>query len=374
MMDRLAQVALAMTEGLGPTAIRKLLDAYPGEDIFALPAAELRMAFGNHRAVVDNLLNKTAFARAEEELRAAEAKHIKVLFFTDEAFPQRLNREECADSPVLLYALGDADLNARRALAVVGTRKATAYGRDTTERIVKELTETAEEDKTLVVSGLAYGIDTMAHKASLENDLPTVAVLGHGLDRIYPAANRSLAERIVHSGGTLLTEYPMGTAINPRQFPARNRIIAAMSDATLVVEASEHGGALITATMAAGYQRDVFAVPGRLGDTYSCGTNNLIATNKALLVRSAADIAYQLGWPMKAENGEQGTQGELFPTLPPAEQKMLELLRKNGNMTIDEIVSLSGLPMPKAASLLFNLEMAKAVHVLPGHLYQAANA
>lgn len=372
MMDRLAQVALAMTEGLGPTAIRKLLDAYPGEDIFALPAAELRMAFGNHRAVVDNLLNKTAFARAEEELRAAEAKHIKVLFFTDEDFPQRLNREECADSPVLLYALGDADLNARRALAVVGTRKATAYGRDTTERIVKELTETAE-DKTLVVSGLAYGIDTMAHKASLENDLPTVAVLGHGLDRIYPAENRSLAERIVHSGGALLTEYPMRTAINPRYFPARNRIIAAMSDATLVVEASEHGGALITATMASGYQRDVFAVPGRLGDTYSCGTNNLIATNKAILARGAADIAYHLGWP-SAETAKGDKQASLFPTLPLAEQKLLDLLRKNGSMTLDEIVSLSGMPMPKAASLIFNLEMAKAVHVLPGHRYQAANA
>ena len=372
MMDKLSQVALAMTDGLGPTAIRKLLDAYPGEDIFALPAAELNLAFGNHRSIVENLLNKTAFPRAEEELRTAEAKHIKVLFFTDDAFPQRLNREECADSPVLLYALGDADLNARRALAVVGTRKATPYGRDTAERFVREMADLQEDDKPLVVSGLAYGIDTMAHKASLDNGLPTVAVLGHGLDRIYPAENRGLAERIVHSGGALLTEYPMGTAINPRYFPARNRIIAAMSDATLVVEASEHGGALITATMATGYQRDVFAVPGRLGDTYSRGTNNLIATNKAILARGAADIAYQLGWPSPTA-AKADTQASLFPTLPPAEQRLLELIRKNGNMTLDEIVAISGLPMPKAASLMFNLEMAKAVHVLPGHLYQASN-
>ena len=176
----------------------------------------------------------------------------------------------------------------------------------------------------------------------------------------------------MHSGGALLTEYPMGTAINPRYFPARNRIIAAMSDATLVVEASEHGGALITATMATGYQRDVFAVPGRLGDTYSRGTNNLIATNKAILARGAADIAYQLGWPSPTA-AKADTQASLFPTLPPAEQRLLELIRKNGNMTLDEIVTISGLPMPKAASLMFNLEMAKAVHVLPGHLYQASN-
>lgn len=362
-----------MTDGLGPTAIRKLLDAYPGEDIFALPATELRLAFGNHRSIVDKLLNKTAFPRAEEELRTAEANHIKILFFTDEAFPQRLNRDECTDTPVMLYALGSADLNPERALAVVGTRKATPYGHDTTARFVREMAATQDSSKPLIVSGLAYGIDTAAHKASLDNGLPTVAVLGHGLDRIYPAENRSLAERIVHSGGALLTEYPMGTAINPRYFPARNRIIAAMSDATLVVEASEHGGALITATMASGYQRDVFAVPGRLGDTYSCGTNNLIATNKAILARGAADIAYHLGWP-SAETAKGDKQASLFPTLPLAEQKLLDLLRKNGSMTLDEIVSLSGMPMPKAASLIFNLEMAKAVHVLPGHRYQAVNA
>ncbi len=371
MMDKLSQVALTMTAGLGPTAIRRLVDAYPGEDIFALPAAELRAAFGSHRALVDNLLAKTAFPRAEEELRTAEAKHIKVLFFTDEAFPQRLNRDECGDSPVLLYALGDADLNAGRTLAVVGTRKATPYGHDMTERIVGAIGDTNGGKEVLIASGLAYGIDTAAHKSALAHGMPTVAVLGHGLDRIYPPENRSLAQQIVANGGALLTEYPMGTAINPRYFPARNRIIAAMSDATIVVEASEHGGALITATMAAGYQREVFAVPGRLTDTYSRGTNNLIATNKAILARDASDVAYHMGWPLPDKHAP-ATQQELFPTLPPAEQRMLDLLRKHGQMSLDEIVATSGLTMPKAASLMFNLEMAQAVHVLPGRLYCVA--
>lgn len=363
-MDKVGQIALSMLPGLGPTSCRKLLDAYPGQDIFALPPAELKLAFGSHQALIDAIRSKSTHARAEQELQLAEQHGVKVLFCTDSDYPQRLNSDETQDCPVVLYMLGEADLNAERMLAVVGTRRATPQGRDFTDRLIGQL----QPLNTPIVSGLAYGIDTAAHTAALNHGMPTVAVLGHGLDRIYPPSNRSLAVNIVEQGGALVTEYPMGTAINPRYFPARNRIIAALSDATVVVEASEKGGALITAAIAAGYHREVFAVPGRLTDTYSRGTNNLIATSKALLVRDADDVAYHMGWPMPLT--DRGTQQQLFPTLAPDGQRLYDLLHKNQQLSIDELVTLSGMTMPRVASILFDLEMQKVVRALPGRLYQ----
>lgn len=365
MMDTLSQIALVFTPGLGNAAIRRLIDIYPDEDIFALPHSELKTAFGTHRSIYESIINKSTFARAEEELRFCEDNHIRPLFFTNSDYPTRLNAPDTDDCPALLYCLGSANFNPERSIAVVGTRRATAIGRDNTDFLVRELTIY----HTHIISGLAYGIDSAAHTAALDHDLPTVAVLGHGLDRIYPASNRPLAKRILENGGALVTEYPSGTAINPRLFPARNRIIAAMSDATVVVEASEKGGALITAAIAGSYHREVFAIPGRLGDTYSKGTNNLIATNRALMVRNARDIAFQLGWPIE---GEQLTLGEMTidNKLSPDEQRIADLLKENDILTLEELTTRSGFPLPKTASILFNLEMANLIHALPGHSYQ----
>ena len=367
-MDTLNQIALTFTPGLGNTSIRRLVDLYPDEDIFALPMSELKEAFGTHRDVLDNIHNKSGFSRAEEELRFCEQNHIRPLFFTDPDYPERLNRAETDDCPALLYVLGSANLNPERAVAVVGTRRATAYGRDNTDRLIREL----NPYNTPIISGLAYGIDTAAHTAALTHSLPTVAVLGHGLDRIYPAQNRPLAKRILEAGGALVTEYPSGTAINPRYFPARNRIIAALADATVVVEASEKGGALITAAIAASYHRDVFAFPGRLTDTYSRGTNNLIATNRALLVRDADDIAFQLGWPLL---GKQMKLSEIkeTPKLTADEKRIVDAMKDHDHLTLDEIASSTGFSLPKTASHLFNLEMSQIIRTLPGHLYQLIN-
>ncbi len=364
-MDLLSQIALVFTPGLGNASIRRLLELYPDEDIFALPESELKTAFGTHTSIVDNILNKSAFARAEEELKFCENNNIRPLFFTNPEYPARLNSPETDDCPVLIYCLGSANLNPERAISIVGTRRATSIGRDNTDFLIREL----KSYDTPIISGLAYGIDSAAHTAALEYGLPTVAVLGHGLDRIYPASNRPLAKRILESGGALVTEYPSGTAINPRYFPARNRIIAAMSDATVVVEASEKGGALITAAIANSYHREVFAIPGRLGDTYSKGTNNLIATNRALLIRGARDIAFQLGWPIE---GEQTTLGEIKTEEPltPDEQRIISQLQNNDHLRLDEIANLVGFSLPKTASILFNLEMDKRIHTLPGHTYQ----
>ncbi len=364
-MDILSQIALTFTSGLGNTSIRRLIDLYPDEDIFSLPKSELKNVFGTHRNVLDNILNKSSFSRAEQELRFCEQNHIRPLFFTAPNYPERLNHDETDDCPALLYVLGTANLNPERPIAVVGTRRATPYGRDNTDRLIREL----KPYNTPIISGLAYGIDTAAHTAALDHGLPTVAVLGHGLDQIYPAENRPLAKRILENGGSLITEYPSGTAINPRYFPARNRIIAALADACVVVEASEKGGALITAAIAASYQREVFAVPGRLTDTYSRGTNNLIATNRALLIRNADDIAFQLGWPLM---GKQLSMSEMkeIPKLSSDEQKIANHLKSCDEQTLEEIAAAVGFSLPKAASLLFNMEMAKVVRTLPGHLYQ----
>ena len=364
-MDKLSQIALSMIPGLGPSSCRKLLEAYPGQDIFSLPPAELTAAFGTHRDIAAAIRGKTTHARAEEELRFCENNGIRVLFCADADYPARLNREETQDCPVVLYVLGKADLNTGCSLAVVGTRRATAQGRDITDRLVGQLQYLGLP----VVSGLAYGIDTAAHTAALNHGLPTVAVLGHGLDRIYPSSNRPLAKRILEQGGALVTEYPNGTAINPGYFPARNRIIAALADATLVVEASEKGGALITAAIAGSYHREVFAVPGRLTDTYSRGTNNLIATQRALMVRDAVDIADYMGWPRPSQHSAD-SQKELFPALSPDAQRLYELLKKNQHLTIDELATLSGWPLPQVAGILFNLEMQKVVRALPGRLYE----
>lgn len=368
-MELLSQLALVFTPGLGNTSIRKLIELFPDEDIFALPKNQLKETFGTHQEILNCLLNKSAFARAEEELRFCEKNHIRPLFFTDPDYPARLNSDETDDCPALLYCLGAASLNPERSVAVVGTRRATAIGRDNTDCLVRELGPYSP----LIVSGLAYGIDTAAHTAALDHGLPTVAVLGHGLDRIYPASNRPLAKRILENGGALVTEYPSGTAINPRLFPARNRIIAALSDATVVIEASEKGGALITAAIAASYHREVFAVPGRLADTYSKGTNNMIATNRALLVRSARDIAFQLGWPIE---GNQLTISEIETKKPltKEERMVIERLKENDTLTLDELSKLTNLSLAKTAAILFNLELDDYIHTLPGHRYAVKNS
>ena len=364
-MASLDQIALMLVPGVGPSVCRRLA-ARLGDpaQLFSLGKADLDALFPSRTAMVNAILAKATHARAEQELHFCQQHGIRPLFLTDDDFPERLKRAEVSDGPALLYCLGAADLNARRTLAVVGTRRATVEGRDNTARLVAGLAPLGLP----VVSGLAYGIDTAAHSAALDAGLPTVAVLGHGLDRIYPPQNRQLASRIVAAGGTLLSEYPSGTAINPRHFPARNRIIAALADAVVVAEAADKGGALITAAIAASYRRDVFAFPGRLSDPTAAGTLRLIATRRADLIRSAADLAYAMNWPL---DGEKAVQPTLFPTLGPDEERLLALLREAGGpLGTDDLSRLSGQPLAKVAATLFSLEMNQAVRTLPGHLYK----
>ncbi len=360
-------IAITNISGLGAKGLRQLMAVCESpEQLFTLSHAQLKEFFPRHPAIVSAIESKATLRQAEQEIPRMEKYGIDTLFFTEEDYPQRLNQPGCEDTPALLYRMGQCDLNPQHAIALVGARKCSDYGRTVTTQLIQEM----NTDKPVIVSGLAYGIDTEAHTAALDNGMPTVAVLGHGLDTIYPHSNRPLAKRILDQGGALLTEYPLDTEIQPAYFPARNRIVAALADATVVVESAERGGGLITANIANGYNREVFAVPGRLDDPLSQGCNNLIANNKAIIIRNAGDLYFQMGWKSTINNTRHHEQQELFATLKADEQQIANLLQEYREMTMDEMEKKSDLSLPKIASLLMEMELKGAIRCLPGKIYK----
>lgn len=355
-------IALTLIPGIGDVAAKKLI-AYCGspEEVFKAKKPHLLKIPGMGEATANALLNHSALSRAEKELEFAMKHNIEVLFYLDESYPKRL--KHCNDNPIVLYFKGKANLNSEKMISIVGTRNATEYGKKITQHLVEDL----REHQATIVSGLAYGIDIYAHKAALQQGLPTVAVLAHGLDRIYPPAHKVTAERMLEHGG-ILTEFMSETNPDRENFPKRNRIVAGMSDAVVVIEAALSGGALITADIANTYNRDVFAVPGKLGDVYSEGCNRLIKTNKAALIESAKDIAYLLNWNREAASVQ--VQRKLFVELNPEEEIVVEVMKQKGNIAIDDLTLLSEFPMSKVAGILLNLEFNGVVKSLPGKVYQ----
>ncbi|MBO4741280.1 MAG: DNA-processing protein DprA [Bacteroidales bacterium] len=352
-----------MIPGVGGKTARQILELYPDpEELFKENRKALEATFGK-RAIVDHILEKAMFPAAEQEMEFVTKNDIRILFVDDADYPQRLKRPDCDDTPILLYYKGNADLNCSKTLSIVGSRKATDYGRSATEQLVKELSS----ENMLIVSGLAYGIDSTSHQAALNNGLPTVGVLGHGLNLIYPAQNRNIAKEMIANGG-LLTEFPSNTKLDPGLFPARNRIIAALSDVVVVMESAKKGGALITAEIANSYNRDVFALPGRINDTYSEGCNMLIRSNKANLLTSADDIFYITGW--KRKKNQKAVQQSLFQELVGEEKLIYDLLLQHKELTIDEISSLCDLSLPKIAKTLLTLELKNVCKFLPGKIYK----
>ncbi|MEP7171102.1 MAG: DNA-processing protein DprA, partial [Bacteroidota bacterium] len=303
------------------------------------------------------------FEKAENECRFIEKHNITPLFYLDKSYPARL--KNCSDAPVMLYYKGNADLNSQRIVAIVGSRSATDYGKTITEKIVADL----KPSKVIIASGLAYGIDVYAHKAALKNEMETVGVLAHGLDRIYPGLHRSIAEKMIERGG-LLTEYLTETNPDKENFPQRNRIVAGISDAVVVIEAAKKGGALITAEIADNYNRDVFAVPGRLNDSLSEGCNHLIKINKAALIESAKDIEYIMGWEEKQSKKIKNVQRNLFIELNAEEKSLIDFISLNGSMNIDAICSNMTLPVSKVSATLLNLEFKGMLKSLPGKIYE----
>lgn len=313
-----------------------------------------------------SLSDSAPMERAKAELQFITDKGIKLICLGDEQYPYRL--AECSDAPPVIYSLGNTDLNARHIVSIVGTRRATEYGKDLCNSFVADIARLLPD--TLIVSGLAYGIDVCAHRAALKEGLPTLGVLAHGLDRIYPASHRSVAKEMLANGG-VLTEYMSGTEPFKGNFLQRNRIVAGLADATVVVESPSHGGSLVTASIAQSYARDCFAFPGRVNDQYSIGCNELIARNGAALIASAHDFIEAMNWGDAIKKSVPREQ-ELFPQLSPLEQHIIDILRESGDgLQINQLVIVLDIPVSRIMPALFELEMKNLVRAVAGGYYRA---
>jgi DNA processing protein len=361
-MSLIHKIALTLIKSVGHVTAKNLL-AHFGDaaSIFNASYMELMLVPGIGAATAAQIKETQALKIAESQLKFLQKHKIEVLFFTDHDYPRRLR--ECADAPILLYYKGTVNLNHPRIVSIVGTRRATEYGK----MLCRQLAETLQPYDVLIVSGLAYGIDVTAHKESLAFDIPTIGVLGHGLDRIYPHLHKGVAQKMLHHGG-LLTEFPLDTVPDKENFPKRNRIIAGIADVTVVVEATSKGGALITADIAGSYNRDVFAFPGRTTDEYSQGCNFLIKTNRAGLLNHARDLVYYLGWEDAATKLIK-TQIKLPIGLSPEELRIVEVLQLAPAM-VDEIAIKTMLQQSKLAIHLLSLEMQGVLTSLPGNVYR----
>ena len=359
------RIALTLIPGVGDIIGKKLVSYCGGVDaIFKEKKSNLLKIPSIGESIVNSIVNHDVFDRVDKELAFIEKYNIKPLFYLDAAYPLRL--KQCIDSPLMLYYMGNSDLNADKIISVVGTRNVTEYGKDMCKQIIKDLSQ----QNVLIVSGLAYGVDTYSHKAALDNNLQTIGILAHGLDRVYPQTNKSLAEKMIKNGG-LLTEFMSCTNPDRENFPKRNRIIAGIADAVVVIEAAKKGGALITAEIANSYNRDVFAVPGKNTDIYSEGCNHLIKINKANLMQSADDILYIMGWET-SKKPKKTAQKQLFIELTPDQKTIYDILSLKANTSIDELCINSKLNVSKVAEILLNFELEAIIKSLPGKDYQLA--
>ncbi|MGJ1431849.1 DNA-processing protein DprA [Sphingobacterium spiritivorum] len=365
-MNTLLQIALTKVKGIGPRLSRSLLSHCDSvEAIFSASKKQLLTIPGINTAIIDRIRSKEVLLEAEQELAFISAHHIDLLWIEDDRYPRRLR--ECDDAPLLLYYKGSESLNPPRTISIVGTRKATTYG----QRICDELIEELKHPDIQIISGLAYGIDIYAHQTALRHDIPTLGILGHGLDRIYPAAHRRIAADMVSCGG-LLTEFTSGTNPDRQNFPMRNRIIAGMADVTIVIEAASRGGALITAEIANTYNRDVCAFPGGIDQESSAGCNYLIKTNRAHLIRNAADLFYLMNWEQE-QNQNQKSSAQLSllpPQLSEEQEKIFQFLQQQNAVPIDEIAIHCALPQSQLAISLLELEMEGIILSMPGKVYK----
>jgi DNA processing protein len=362
--EKLYQIALTLSEGVGDITIRQLI-SYCGsaEAVLKSNVGKLIKIPGIQEITARKILKPDALILAEKQLELGEKNKVKFLFYLDADYPERLKRNY--DSPAMLYYKGNINLNQSKIVGIVGTRNASEYGKRTTEDIV----EGFRNQNALIVSGLAYGIDIAAHKASIKYGLPTIGVMASGLDFMYPAAHKKTAEQMCQNGG-YMSEQSFGRQPSPKYFPARNRIIAGMSDVVIVVEAAAKGGALITAEYANNYHKDVFAVPGNIGNPTSEGCNLLIKNNKAQIFTSVTHVVEALNWDL-----EVATKQPIFePTLDLTqftddEAQVLSLLREKKELQIDELAWLTQMHMNKLASLLLNLEFGGFVKSMAGKKY-----
>lgn len=372
--ELLYQIGLTLLPNVGDVNAKSLV-SYCGSasEVFKTKEKLLQKVPGIGAVNAKNISNnKSVLKRAEEEIEFISKYKIKPLFFTDENYPQRL--KYCNDSPVIMYYKGNANLNAERIVGVVGTRKPDEYGIEMTEKLVGDLAGTG----ILVVSGLAYGIDAYAHKFALDNSLETVGVVGHGLDRVYPGSNTALAKKMIKRGG-MLTEFMSETNPDAVNFPKRNRIVAGICDALVVVQSKRDGGSLITATIASSYNKDVFAFPGKAGSELSEGCNGLIKRNKAALIENSADLLDAMGWMAPEPDSYRDVEGAgkpkkkqmpLIISLTEDEQKITKTFAQKKQLHLDEICYASEMSVSMVSTLLLQLEFNNLIKSKPGKVYE----
>ena len=356
------QLALTFVPEVGARTGRALYEHFgTAEAIFKAQLREVKSIAGISEERSKGFRDAAVLKRTEQELATATKHGINILSYKNGNYPARL--ANCIDSPLILYYSGNGNLDAKKIVAIVGTRKCTDYGHRLCEELVEGL---QSQDDILITSGLASGVDTIAHKKSVELNMPTVGVLGHGLDMMYPVANKKLAKEMILNGG-LLTEFPFETVPDKGKFPMRNRVVAGLADVTVVVESPKAGGSLITGRLASGYNRDVAAFPGRVHDTRSAGCNDLIRTNVAAMITCADDLLDLMNWK---STKPKAIQKELFINLTEEEQRIIEILRTKDQVHADELYHLTGYNSSQLAATLLGLEMQNLVKTLPGKYYR----
>ncbi len=362
------RIAFASLTGMGCDLANKILEVIPSEkDFFALSEKDLQHITNSKSKIISQSYRNEKVELAKKEIEFITKNNIATTYFTDADYPSRMLN--APDAPILLFSLGKCNLNAKHIISIVGTRHASHYGKSFVDSFVEDITQSL--DDVVIVSGLAYGIDILAHKACIDKNVPTAAVLAHGLNTIYPTSHRSYAAEIVHCNGSLITEYTSQTHINKGNFVARNRIVASLSDCTVVVESAEKGGALITAQLASSYNRDVFAVPGRTSDEFSAGCNKLIQNNSASLITSASDLIEAMQWKTTKEKN-MPRQKELFPNVTSEEEMILNAIKAHDEIHINALTTSLNLPVYQILSTLVELEFKGLVHSLPGCRYALA--
>ena len=355
------RLSLTMIPQVGPVTTKKLIEHFgSAEEVFSAQKKDLHQILGEQVKIIDDILEKKSFKEAEKEIQFIQDKDIQVLYYQDEDFPERIRVQPAA--PALLFYKGNVALNHHRTIGIVGTRKTTSYGQDMCHKIVQEM----RKYDVQIISGLANGIDSVAHRSSLEHGIPTIGVLGHGLHMLYPYNNDKLAAEMTKNGG-LLTEYTSTEGPDREHFPARNKIVAALCDALLVVESPSRGGSLITARFANDYFKKVFAIPGRTNDTMSEGCNILIKKKLADLVENGEDIAKAMKW--KSQSNIANIQTELFIELDDQEKEIISVIKKLDTPSLDRLCYETKIMNSEMASLLLNLEFKGVIKSLPGKRY-----
>ncbi|MNJ99373.1 hypothetical protein D3C87_171490 [compost metagenome] len=363
-IELLNTLALMRVDGVGDIVAKKLINHLgSAEAVFAAKKSQILAIDGIGEMVYNNLKNTTVFKLAEAEVKFVRDNKIKAVFYLEKEYPERL--KHCVDGPVVLFTSGNIALEGRKTLSIVGTRQMTSYGADFCRKLIEDLAPL----NPVIISGFAYGVDIHAHAIAMEQNLQTIGVVAHGLNQVYPKVHKKYVAKMEENGG-FMTEFWSSSNPDKENFVKRNRIVAGLSEATIIIESADKGGSLITANIANDYNRDVFAVPGRITDKYSMGCNSLIRGQKANLLTDAADLIYMLNWQLE-ETKKKPVQKQLFIELDSEEQKVYDYLQKNGKELMDIIALQCEMPIFRISSLLLNMELKGVIRPLPGKLFEA---